>query len=184
MSDFKKRLSNLLGFEFRKLNAGLALEILHYTRLENAPEDSDEDLLSKNILSYFISLPDSNRLKSYTRNQVDYHLILDLVPVIARLYFTGVLGKNLNLGYINQAILVGLGLQMKTFEEFCKEIKDLEVKNALPIFQKTMIKFSRLIDKCYSVYIGLSLERNSESDARTNHDQDQQNPTPKRLRIR
>lgn len=155
MSDFKKRLTNLLGYEFKKLNVGLALEILHYPRLEAISEDDDGNLLDKNILSYFVSLADFNRLKSYTRNQVDYHLILDLVPVIARMYFTGVLGKNLNLGYVNQAILVGLGLQMKTFDEFCKELKDLEVKNALPIFQKTMIKFVRLIEKCYSVVVGL-----------------------------
>ena len=45
------------------------------------------------MLKYFISVPDFNRLKSYTKNQVDYHLILDLVPVIARLYFTGTLGR-------------------------------------------------------------------------------------------
>ena len=55
---------------------------------------------------------------------MDYHLILDLVPVIARLYFTGALGKHLNLGYTNQVILIGLGLQMKSFEDICKDIKD------------------------------------------------------------
>jgi len=72
--------------------------------------------LDKNILSYFVSLADLNRLKSYSKNQVDYHLILDIVPTIAKLYFTGILGKSLNLGYINQAILVGLGLQNKIFD--------------------------------------------------------------------
>jgi len=51
---------------------------------------------------------------------VDYHLILDLVPTISKLYFNGILGKSLNLGYLNQAILVGLGLQNKSFDEFCK----------------------------------------------------------------
>lgn len=61
-----------------------------------------------------------NRLRSYTKNQVDYHLILDLVPTISKLYFNGILGKSLNLGYLNQAILVGLGLQNKSFDEFCK----------------------------------------------------------------
>lgn len=73
-------------------------------------------MVDKNILEYFISLSDLNRLKSYTKNQVDYHLILDLIPTISKLYFNGILGKSLNLGYINQAILVGLGLQMKTFD--------------------------------------------------------------------
>ena len=72
--------------------------------------------MDRNILEYFITLADYNRLKSYTKNQVDYHLILDLVPVIARLYFTGSFGQSLNLGYTNQVILIGLGLQMKSFE--------------------------------------------------------------------
>lgn len=117
------------------------------------------------MLNYFITLADFNRLKSYTRNQVDYHLILDLVPVIARLYFTGLMGKKLNLGYVNQAILVGLGLQMKAFEEFCKELKDLEVKSALPIFQKTMIKFVRLIEKAFSVPFFPILEISSQESA-------------------
>jgi N-acetyltransferase 10 len=90
-----------------------------------ASDESEDNMLDKNVLSYFISLADLNRLKSYTKNQVDYHLILDLVPTISRLYFTGVLGRSLNLGYINQAVLVGLGLQMKSFDEFCKEVKDL-----------------------------------------------------------
>jgi N-acetyltransferase 10 len=64
-------------------------------------------------------------LKSYTKNQVDYHLIIDLVPTLSKLYFNGILDHNINLGYINQAILVGVGLQYKTFDEICKEVKDL-----------------------------------------------------------
>lgn len=75
--------------------------------------------MDRNILQYFVTLNDLNRLKSYTKNQADYHLVIDLVPTIARLYFSGVLGKIMNLGYTNQAILVGLGLQMKTFDEIC-----------------------------------------------------------------
>ena len=96
---------------------------------------------------------------------MDYHLILDLVPVIARLYFTGSLGKHLNLGYTNQVILIGLGLQMKSFEDICKDIKDFEVKNALPVFQKTMVKFHKVIEKCFNVPTFLSLEINRKPNA-------------------
>ena len=76
--------------------------------------------MDKNILQQFITLMDFNRLRSYTKNQVDYHLILDLIPSIAKLYFTGQLGKTINLGYINQALLVGIGLQNKSFDDICK----------------------------------------------------------------
>ena len=34
-----------------------------------------------------ISLYDLKRLEAYTRNLVDYHLILDLVPTLSRLFF-------------------------------------------------------------------------------------------------
>lgn len=76
--------------------------------------------MNRQALEYFITLNDYSRLKSYTKNQVDYHLILDLIPVLSKLYFTATLGKAMNLGYINQAILVGIGLQMKSFDEICK----------------------------------------------------------------
>ena len=38
VSDFKKRLTNLLGFEFKKLNVGLAFEILHFAKVVYASE--------------------------------------------------------------------------------------------------------------------------------------------------
>lgn len=44
--------------------------------------------MERSALQYFITLSDLNRLKSYTKNQVDYHLILDIVPTIAKLYFS------------------------------------------------------------------------------------------------
>jgi N-acetyltransferase 10 len=107
------------------LNVGLALEILHHAKQENINDDSEDNLMDKNALQYFITVSDLNRLKSYTKNQVDYHLVLDLIPTIAKLYFSGTFGKHMNLGYINQAILVGLGLQMKSFDDICKEISNL-----------------------------------------------------------
>jgi tRNA(Met) C34 N-acetyltransferase TmcA len=41
---------------------------------------------------------------------VDYHLITDLLPVLARLYFLGRLPQ-VNTSYLQAAILLGLGLQ-------------------------------------------------------------------------
>ena len=38
VSDFKKRLTNLLGFEFKKLNVGLAFEILHFAKVISTSE--------------------------------------------------------------------------------------------------------------------------------------------------
>ena len=54
-------------------------------------------MLPKHDYQLFITPFDFNRLKSYASNQSDFHLILDLVPNLAKLYFTGMLGhQNFN----------------------------------------------------------------------------------------
>ena len=98
----------------------LALEILHKHKRELLADDSEHNLMDRKALQCFVGLEDLNRLKSYSKNQVNYHLVLDLVPQIARLFFTEQLGRCVNLGYTNQAILVGVGLQMKSFEQTSK----------------------------------------------------------------
>jgi len=50
---------------------------------------------------------------------VDFHLVLDLVPTLAKMFF---IKKTLprgciNLSYVQSAILIGLGLQFKKIEE-------------------------------------------------------------------
>lgn len=69
--------------------------------------------MSKQHFELFISLFDFNRLKSYANNQADYHLIIDLVPTLTKLYFSGALGIQ-SFNYTWQAILVGIGLQYKS----------------------------------------------------------------------
>ena len=75
-----------------------------------------------------VSLFDLKRLESYSKNLVDFHLIMDLVPTLARLYFTrshtsvstptSVLPKGVvNLSYIQSAIMLGLGLQHKNIDQ-------------------------------------------------------------------
>ncbi len=56
-------------------------------------EDLHEDLsainsISKEDLERFVSLFDLKRLESYSKNLVDFHLIMDLVPTLAKLYFS------------------------------------------------------------------------------------------------
>lgn len=71
----------------------------------------------------FISQFDYRRLKSYAGNQADYHLIIDLIPTLTKLYFQGSLGIQ-NFNYTWEAILVGVGLQHKTIEQVTSEIGD------------------------------------------------------------
>ncbi len=43
---------------------------------------------------------DFKRLEMYAMNLVDYHLVIDLVPQIARLYFMNQLGNEFNLSLV------------------------------------------------------------------------------------
>lgn len=50
---------------------------------------------------------------------VDFHLIMDLVPVLAKLFFmkTTLPKGAVNLSYVQSAMLIGMGLQYKKIED-------------------------------------------------------------------
>jgi len=55
-----------------------------------ATESGDNDKIvavSPSLLQPHVSLFDLKRLSSYSKNLVDFHLVLDLVPAMAKLYF-------------------------------------------------------------------------------------------------
>jgi len=58
---------------------------------------------------------DVKRLESYARNLVDYHMILDLLPDLARLYFLQRLA-GVSLPRLQAGIVMGLGLQRSTVD--------------------------------------------------------------------
>ena len=60
---------------------------------------------------------DLKRLDSYANNLLDYHVILDLLPIVAALYFEKRLGPEVHLSAVQSSILLALGLQRKTVEE-------------------------------------------------------------------
>ena len=47
---------------------------------------------------------DIKRLEMYAQNLVDYHLVIDLVPQIAKLYFTNQLGDEFSLSLVQSVI--------------------------------------------------------------------------------
>ena len=60
---------------------------------------------------------DLKRLESYANNLLDYHVVLDLIPTLGKLYFDRRLGPDVRLSAVQSAILLGLGLQRKNIEE-------------------------------------------------------------------
>jgi len=48
---------------------------------------------------------------------VDYHVIMDLLPIVSSLYFEKRLGEEVKMGAVQSSILLALGLQRKTIEK-------------------------------------------------------------------
>jgi N-acetyltransferase 10 len=91
--------------------AGLALYLLDPSLSE--PDHSQaltEQELNANFTPY-----DIKRLEAYTRNLIDFHVIMDLMPLLSRLYFLG--RVPVTLSSLQAAILVGVGLQHKTVDD-------------------------------------------------------------------
>lgn len=97
-----------------------------------------------------ISPYDLKRLESYSFNLVDYHMILDLVPSLARFYFLRRFpaltspkqqdSANLQLSFSQSAILLAIGLQHKTLEVLESEL-GIALNQILALFNKTIRKF-------------------------------------------
>jgi N-acetyltransferase 10 len=154
--DFHKRFLNLLGFNFRNFSSILAISIdesaMPSARLEAA---MGEKTLTKAELRQFFSPFDLKRLEGYANNMLDHHVILDLLPTIAMLYFggriratgAGYVGETANAQFkltgVQSAILLAIGLQRKQLEDLEKEL-GLQVSQLLAMFVKIMRKFATL----------------------------------------
>jgi N-acetyltransferase 10 len=82
---------------------------------------------------------DLKRLESYTNNMLDYHVIIDLLPLIADLYFSN--RTQVSLSGVQRAILLAIGLQRKAVDDLEKEL-NLPVAQVLAMFIKTIKKFT------------------------------------------
>ncbi|PQE22987.1 hypothetical protein CJF32_00004384 [Rutstroemia sp. NJR-2017a WRK4] len=140
--DFNRRFLSLLSYQFREFPSVLALSID-----ESANAGSKLDVtatpkpLSKAELDSLLSPFDLKRLESYANNMLDYHVILDLVPTLANLYFTGRLKSDVKLTGIQQSILLAVGLQRKDLTAIESELS-LPSSQLLAMFIKIMRKMS------------------------------------------
>lgn len=125
--DFRKRFLHLLSFEFSTLPTNLALSILEHQEGKNC----ELAMIEKRLNLY-----DLKRLEAFCKKLIDYHLILDLLPGIALLYFEGFLA--LGFSKLQKTILMALALQRKPFESIHKEM-DFPSSQVVLLFNK-MIK--------------------------------------------
>ena len=146
--DFQKRFLALLSFQFREFDPITALSIDESANRGARLDDSETQALTKAGLDALLTPFDLKRLESYGNNILDYHVILDLMPTIASLYFTGRIKSDVKLSGIQQAILLAIGLQRKDVDVICKEL-NLPSQQLLAMFIKVLRKvnthFSSLI---------------------------------------
>ncbi|RPD62967.1 DUF699-domain-containing protein [Lentinus tigrinus ALCF2SS1-6] len=145
--DFRRRFISLMSFKFREFSSVTALSVLEAVNagVKKLDEDPSRELGSFE-LSILLSPFDLKRLDSYANNQLDYHVIMDLLPTVAQLYFEKRLGPEVRLSAVQSSILLALGLQRKTIEEIEAELS-LPVSQSLALFVKVIKKLSkRLLD--------------------------------------
>ncbi|KAL1129831.1 hypothetical protein AAG570_012775 [Ranatra chinensis] len=136
--DFRRRFTSLLSYRFCKFPTDLALEVVLNENIRGATKCLDINELYIHLTKY-----DIKRIELYCNNGVDYHLIMDLMPVIAKLYFNGLMGDT-TLSSLQRAILLGLGLQHKTIDPLSKEL-GLPASQVLGLFNRMMRKLHQFM---------------------------------------
>jgi N-acetyltransferase 10 len=138
--DFQKRFLSLMSYQFRTFPAVTSLSI---EESASAGSRLDSDLAAKPItkaeLDALFTPFDLKRLDSYANNMLDYHVILDMLPSIAHLYFSGRLKNSVKLSGVQSALLLAIGLQRKEFSDLEKEL-NLNSSQLMAMFVKVVRK--------------------------------------------
>lgn len=137
--DFHKRFMSLLSYQFREFKSVTALSLDESANAGAKLDDQEVAPLTKAELDTFMSPFDLKRLESYASNMLDYHVILDLIPVIANLYFSGKLRNSIRLTGVQQCILLSIGLQRKDIDVVSQELS-LPSSQLLAMFIKILRK--------------------------------------------
>ncbi|XP_075402029.1 RNA cytidine acetyltransferase [Tenrec ecaudatus] len=136
--DFRRRFLALLSYQFSTFSPALALSVVQNRNIGTPAQPA----LSREELEALFLPYDLKRLEMYSRNMVDYHLIMDMIPTISRLYFLNQLG-DLSLSAAQAALLLGIGLQHKSVDQLEKEI-DLPAGQLMGLFNRVMRKVVKL----------------------------------------
>nr|XP_015193516.1 PREDICTED: N-acetyltransferase 10 [Lepisosteus oculatus] len=163
--DFRRRFLALLSYQFSGFPPTLALNVLQN---KNAKQDPQPVLTRAELAAHF-SPYDLKRLEMYSRNMVDYHLIMDLIPTISRMFFLKQLG-DISLSAAQSALLLGIGLQHKTVDQLEKEI-ELPSSQLMGLFNRLIRKmvqfFTRIEEKAVEEQMVASKDITMEPTVKT-----------------
>lgn len=152
--DSQRRIIALLAGSFQHLSVRLAMSLLDDFDSIGKKSESDDAIaaiekrsgaasnkIAASELNYFLTPHDLKRLEQYGRNLCDHHLVTDILPSVARLYFTGRIGPEARLSSLQAALLCGIGLQHKTVDSLTSELA-LPSNQVLAMFNKGIRKIS------------------------------------------
>ncbi|XP_033917903.1 RNA cytidine acetyltransferase [Melopsittacus undulatus] len=138
--DFRRRFLSLLSYQFSTFSPSLALNILQNKNIKQQPQP----LISRAELESVFIPYDLKRLEMYSRNMVDYHLIMDMVPTIARMFFLNQMG-DISLSAAQSALFLGIGLQHKSLDQLEKEL-ELPSSQLMGLFNRIIRKVVQLFN--------------------------------------
>jgi len=100
--------------------------------------------LDKIYIKKFLNSFDINRLLFFAeKNSIGYRAVIDIFPVISKIFFWEYFGKNF-FTHPENLVLICIGLQNKTIEETKNE---LSLKNfvVISILKKVVVKFLNIL---------------------------------------
>lgn len=139
--DFHRRFVTLLSYDFRTFPAITALSIDESTNAGSQLDKVEARNLTKADLDDLMTPFDLKRLDSYAQNMLDYRVILDLVPALAMLYFSGRIRSSVKLNGLQKSILISIGLQRKSMDAIAEDMT-IQPEQVLPLFNKIIRKFT------------------------------------------
>lgn len=86
------------------------------------------------------TMHDLQRLRAYAKNMVDYHMVADLLPPVASLFFLHRL-PGLTLSRLQAVTILGMGCQGRSADEVAEGL-NVPATQLLALFNKAMRKFS------------------------------------------
>ncbi|NXY24373.1 NAT10 acetyltransferase, partial [Atrichornis clamosus] len=138
--DFRRRFLSLLSYQFSTFSPSLALNILQNKNIKQQPQ---APISRPELESVFIPY-DLKRLEMYSCNMVDYHLIMDMVPTLARMFFLNQMG-DISLSAAQSALFLGIGLQHKSLDQLEKEL-ELPSSQLMGLFNRIIRKVVQLFN--------------------------------------
>jgi N-acetyltransferase 10 len=139
--DFHRRFLSLLSYQFRDFASIVGLSIDESANSGATLDGVSVRSLTKTELDGLLTPFDLKRLESYANNMLDYHVVLDLIPTLANLYFTGRMRADVKLTGVQQCILLAIGLQRKDMDAVSSEL-NVPSSQLLAMFIKILRKMT------------------------------------------